>query len=263
VSGQGRFEGVRPSSSAGGAAPDCAESSDVQGSASERQRRAFAAMAAHELRAPVHAIQSYLSVILRERVGPLNAVQRDFLTTMQQSGRRLERLIDDLQVMITYERGFALRIEPTDVLAQATASCRELAPSAENYGMRVSVEPRGTGPWVIDVDPLRLDQIVINLVENAIRYAHSGTTVHVRLRRSPSRLLCVVHNVTDRVIPDDVRDWFKPFERGESHTGDERPGLGLGLPVVQHLVEAHRGRMLARARGQNVAIGFVLPVGGG
>src|SRR5438270_1246958 len=147
------------------------------------ERGLFAALAAHELREPVHAIQSYLSVILRERVGPLNAVQRDFLTTMQQAGRRLERLIDDVQLMVTHEQGFPLRPEPTDLLERAAAACRELAPTAEGYGLRLSVEPSGDGPWGCVADPARLDQVLLNLVENALRYALSGTTVRVQLRR--------------------------------------------------------------------------------
>jgi signal transduction histidine kinase len=226
---------------------------------SGRERQLFASMAAHELREPIHAIQSFLSVILRERNGPINAVQRDFLTSAYLAGRRLERLVDDVQLMIARERGFEIRREPTDLLAHVTAACRELAPTAEGYGVSLAIAPRGQGDWSLLADPTRLDQITLNLIENAVRYSVQGGTVQVRLRSSPARLCCIIENVVDQPPAEDPASWFTPFRRGRRSPGTERPGLGLGLVVVASLVAAHDGRVFARARGTRVSIGFVLP----
>lgn len=216
-------------------------------------------MAAHELREPIHAIQSFLSVILRERIGPINAVQRDFLTSAYLAGRRLERLIDDVQLMISRERGFEIRPEQVDLLSHVNSACRELAPIAEGYHVSLAVSPRGHGAWELRADPTRLDQVVLNLVENAVRYAAAGSTVHVRLRSSPSRLLCAIENAVDQPPSEDPAEWFTPFRRGERPNAPQRAGLGLGLAVVAHLVDAHGGRMLTRSRDRLVTIGFVLP----
>jgi signal transduction histidine kinase len=225
----------------------------------ERERAVFASMAAHELREPIHAIQSFLSVILRERIGPINAVQRDFLTSAYLAGRRLERLIDDVQVMISRERGFEVRPEPCDLLTHVNAACRELAPIAEGYHVELAVVPHGSD-WDVPADPVRLDQVVLNLVENAVRYAAAGSTVRVRLRCSPSRVLCIIENTVDEPPQEDPAEWFQPFQRGR-RDGPERPGLGLGLAVVAYLIDAHGGVMLTRARGTVVSIGFALPRG--
>jgi signal transduction histidine kinase len=227
--------------------------------AHNREREIFASMAAHELREPIHAIQSFLSVILRERIGPINAVQRDFLTSAYLAGRRLERLINDVQLMISRDQAFDIRPEPVDLLSHVNSACRELAPIAEGYHVSLAVDPRVQGQWELRADPTRLDQMLLNLIENAVRYAAAGSTVHVRLRSSASRVLCTIENVVDQPPPEDPREWFTPFHRGERPNAPERGGLGLGLAVVAHLVDAHGGYMFTRARETLVTIGFVLP----
>lgn len=224
-----------------------------------RERELFASMAAHELREPIHAIQSFLSVILRERIGPINAVQRDFLTSAYLAGRRLERLVNDVQLMIARERAFDVRPEPVDLLAHVNAACRELASIAEGYHVTLAVAPEPGGNWELRADPTRLDQMVLNLLENAVRYASAESTVQVRLRSSGSRVLCLIENAVDQPPSEDPGVWFTPFRRGERPGGPERSGLGLGLAVVAHLVEAHGGQMVTRSRGLLVTIGFVLP----
>ncbi|RIK47103.1 MAG: hypothetical protein DCC58_01085 [Chloroflexi bacterium] len=225
----------------------------------EREREIFASMAAHELREPIHAIQSFLSVILRERIGPINAVQRDFLTSAYLAGRRLERLIDDVQLMIARERGFEIRPEQVDILSHVNTACRELAPIAEGYHVALAVDPLGSGLWDVRADPIRLDQVILNLVENAVRYAAAGSTVRVRLRASGTRVLCAIENAVDQPPSEDPAEWFRPFRRGARPNAPERSGQGLGLAVVAHLVAAHQGFLLTRVRGTQVTIAFVLP----
>ena len=220
----------------------------------------FISMAAHELREPMQAIQGFLSVLLRERVGPLTPVQSDFLESAFLAGRRLERLVNDLQVMVIGERGFTIEDEHIDLLDHVTACVRELGPVAEGYGITVDVEACGDGPWTISGDPTRIDQIVLNIVENAIRYAAENSIVRVRMRRTTDGIRCAICNVTDTPPSEDPRSWFASFVRGRQTTRNRRPGLGLGLAVVQHLVELHQGRIEAAVRGRQVVIRFELPV---
>lgn len=231
------------------------------GAEEEFDREVFASMAAHELREPIHAIQSFLSVILRERIGPINAVQRDFLTSAYLAGRRLERLVDDVQLMVTRGRGFEIHPQPVDLLRHVQAACRELAPIAEGYRVQLLVDSGGGSDWMLRADPIRLDQVLLNLIENAVRYASADSTVRVGLRASARRLLCVIENAVDRPPAEAPAEWFMPFRRGERTGGSERRGLGLGLAVAAWLVEAHGGRLCARARGTHVTVGVCLPRG--
>jgi signal transduction histidine kinase len=229
-----------------------------QQSSIDVERGLYASMAAHELREPIQAIQGFLSVILRERVGSLNDVQRDFLRTSYLASRRMERLINDVQVMYGRDQGFTIKPETTDLLTHAETCCRELGPIAESRGLRILVDAPGSGPWSLYADPTRLDQIILNLVENAIRYSSAESTIQVRLRQGGSRLLLVVENETEHRASD-PKSWFEPFRRGHLNGENQHTGLGLGLTVVRHLVEAHHGKIITRLRGNRVSIGVVLP----
>jgi signal transduction histidine kinase len=232
-------------------------------SGDDDERELFGALAAHELRTPAHAILSYLSVILRERAGPLTPVQRDFLDNAYRAGRRLERLIEDVQVMIAGERGFSIKREPVDLRERVTAGCRELAQLADELGVGLAVDSgRGGDDWRLIADPLRLDQIIVNLVENALRYAEPGSSARVRLRCSPARVLCVITNTAEQTPDDDPASWFMPFQRGSTAaTSHGERGRGLGLAVVDQLVTAHNGRICTRVRGREVTIAVLLPRG--
>jgi signal transduction histidine kinase len=224
-----------------------------------RDRETLAAMATHDLREPIQAIQSFISVILKERIGPINAIQRDFLTTAYVTSRRLERLVEDVQVLIQRGQGFSIVPEDTNLYEHATAAVRELRPTADVYGVELIVEADEAVGWSVWIDPLRLDQILLNLIENAIRYSAADTEVRVSLRRSPTRMLVLVTNVTERQPRDDPYSWFAPFQRGDHARRAGGRGLGLGLTVIGHLVRAHGGHVLARSRNNRVTLGFVAP----
>src|SRR5690349_20886116 len=171
---------------------------DIDGSPSANML--FAAMATHDLREPLQAIQSFVSVMLGERVGPINDIQRDFLNTIYLAGRRLERLIQDIYLIVAHDQDFV--IEPADVVIreQLEACCRELAPLAEGYGLQFETTFEGRTTDVARLDPLRFDQMVLNLLENAMRYGARDTSVRIRTRQTRRRLLVLVSNQVDHAI---------------------------------------------------------------
>lgn len=228
--------------------------------AAAARQQLLGAMVAHELREPANAIQLFARVMLQERVGPLTDEQRDFLSTIQQAAHRLGRLINDAEVMLDVDHNFTIVRETFDLAERLDMCCRELAPRAAQFDVGLSAETTPPGSVFINADPMRVDQILLNLIENAMRYASTGTDVRIRLRHTTTRVLCVVENAVDVPPAEDPREWFEPFRRGSGDAITGRPGLGLGLAVVGHLVREHGGRVLTRSRGQTVAIGFVLPV---
>ncbi|MDQ4044831.1 MAG: HAMP domain-containing histidine kinase [Chloroflexota bacterium] len=220
----------------------------------------LAAMVVHELRGSAHAIQAYASVLASEAPGPLNTVQRDFLLSMGKAIRRLDRLVNDIQIIVAGSRGFSIDIERVDVLATVEACAAELDSSANAFGVSIRID--GTGPTLIDVDPVRVEQIILNLLENAIKYSAAGTPIRVRVRPSRTRVLLLVENQLERPLEGVPSHWFAPFVRGTGSSEDHPGGFGLGLAVVKMLVSAHGGHVVTRARGTTVAIGMVLPVRG-
>lgn len=220
----------------------------------------LAEMAAHDLREPIHSIEGFVSILLTERAGTLTAMQRDFLTSMFRSARRLERLITDIQVLLAGADGFPLAVEPVDFEPLVRACIQELAGAAEDAGLHVTLaRDERHLPGTLLADPVRLEQILLNVLENAIHYADPGSVVRVSIRRSTTRVLCVVENDSVRIADEDPTHWFRPYERGTAGAG-RRSGRGLGLAVVDLLVHAHGGRLAARRRAGRVTIAVALPM---
>lgn len=225
---------------------------------SDPELHQFMSMTTHELREPLQAIQGFLSVVLHDRVGTLNAIQHDFLSSAYVAGRRLERLICDLQTLVIGERAFPINCEVCDLHVRVNACVRELTSAAEAYGVSLAVETRGGGPWSAWCDPERIDQVLLNLIENAIRYSSHSSVVRVRLRAVTAGVQVTVHNQIDAVPYEDTRRWFAPFTRG-SQAATQPVGLGLGLAVAEHLVQRQGGHITASMRRRRVAIRFVVP----
>jgi signal transduction histidine kinase len=213
---------------------------------------------AHELRGSVHSVLAFLAILLDERAGTLTPVQREFLTTMSTSVRRITRLSHDLDI-IASGGTVPLLTEPVDVLSVAEFCCREVSMLAAACGVRVALSAPDRGSWTLVADPIRLQQILINLLENAIRYASPESTVRVHLKNSTTRMLLAVSNTVQREIDSVSPDWFAPFTRGPEGRDRHAHGRGLGLAICQTLVRAHRGRLVARARAGFVTIAAMLP----
>jgi signal transduction histidine kinase len=223
----------------------------------------LAALVAHEFRGPVHALQAYLSVLLRGRAGPLTEVQLDFLVSMQSVTRRLERLTNDIQVLSSSQERFSIVPQRVDLWQLADACRWELTPLAQDFQVTLALDAaRQTGAaadWELWADPVRLEQVLLNLLENAIRYAAADSTVRLGLRQSHSRLLLVVENGVDPTLSQTPALWLAPFQRGERSASRHPRGSGLGLHVVTTLVAAHGGQLLTRVRGQQVSVAVCLP----
>ncbi len=216
-------------------------------------------MVMHELRGPAHAILSLLSIVTRERTGSLNPIQRDFLESALFAARRLVRLTHDLYSTMSLDRAFSTNCESTDFLSVVKRCCREFGPQLDEREVQLVLDVPHAGSWNIWADPIRLEQIVNNLIGNAARYAPSGTVVWLRLRQTRSRILCVVENQADVPPAENPAIWFEMFERGTRARDAHPTGVGLGLAIVKYLVLEHRGRVFARARRGSVSVAFTLP----
>jgi signal transduction histidine kinase len=206
----------------------------------------------------VHSVLAFLAILLDERAGALTPVQREFLTTMSTSVRRITRLSHDLDI-VAAGGTVPLLMESVDVLSVAEFCCREVSMLAAACDVRIELSAADRGSWTLVADPIRLQQIIINLLENAIRYASPASTVRISLRNTTNRMLLAVSNTVQREIDGVSPDWFAPFTRGPEGRDRHAHGRGLGLAICQTLVRAHRGRLVARARSGIVTIAATLP----
>jgi signal transduction histidine kinase len=220
--------------------------------------------AVHELREPVQAIMSFLGVLLEERAGELTELQRDFLATANQATHRLNRRIDDLQLIITESSDVTIRPECTDLATRVSNCCRELSLVAASYGVQVKCSTESLrGPATIWADPDRVDQILLNVIENAIQYAVRGSVVCVAVAPGlSSTWLVTVENATPDDICEDPNTWFESRRRGTCGMETRKSGQGIGLAAASKLAKAQSARISARACHRTVTVSVTFPRSG-
>ena len=213
----------------------------------DRRKDEFLAMLGHELRNPLAAIRNALWVL--DEIGSRDerAVRQREL--IERQTRHLVRMVDDLLDVSRVTLGkIILKHQPVDLQEVAHRCLRELGMGvlAESHGLTICIESE---PARVEGDPVRLEQIVCNLVQNAIKYTRRGGTITIQVH--PEGGLGVVQ-VSDTGIGIDAEMLpriFEPFTQVESSRTRSEGGLGLGLPLVRSLVELHGGQVEARSDG--------------
>ncbi len=224
--------------------------------AEEATRRRLLADLSHELRTPIAVIEGHLEAVL-DGVYPADAAHLD---PILDETRVLDRLIDDLRTLSLAEAGaLALHREATDighVIDDVVAAHRPRA-EAGGAGMETEVEP---GIPELELDPVRMHQVLANLVDNAVRYTPAGGRVRVSAHRVGDRLEVSVIDQGPGLAPDVRASLFDRFVKAR-----DSPGSGLGLAIARAIVEAHDGRIRADAGpgGVGTAVSFSLPIASG
>jgi two-component system sensor histidine kinase BaeS len=217
----------------------------------EQQRRTLLADVSHELRTPLAVLRGELEAMI-DGVHPIDEAH---LTAAVDQIAMLTKLVEDLRTLALAEGGtLALHREQTDlaVLAQEAASSFEVLAGAA--GVRLAVEMPDDLP-LIEVDPLRIQQVIVNLVANALRYAPRDSAVSVVGRAAPGEETVSVSDCGPGVAPEVLPHIFERFAKG-----DESRGSGLGLAIARQLVEAHGGSIAAeQPAGGGTTITFRLP----
>lgn len=227
----------------------------------DRLRSQFLSHVSHELKTPLTSIKGFLQNLLDELTGPLNEKQQCYLSRMLDNSNRLIRMIEDLLDRTRIQSG-RLDLAPGEVdlghcVADAVEQLRLLA-QAKHQTMEVIGPPDSLVVWA---DRDRLIQIVMNLVQNAVKFTPEGGSITVTVRQENQSLAGVSVRDTGPGIPPEFLDHiFDPFfQVKQSRRGIK--GLGLGLSIVRTLVELHGGTIAARSEaGQGAELHFTIPV---
>jgi signal transduction histidine kinase len=219
--------------------------------ANETQRRALLADVAHELRTPLSVIRGNVEGML-DGVYPADEAH---LGPVLEETAVMARLLDDLQILSTAEAGvLRLHRERVDPLALAQDATAAFRARADRAGVELGCRAGGPVPEV-EVDPLRIGEVLANLLGNAIRHTPGGGSVQVVVGPAPGG---VAFTVSDSGSGIDARELPHVFDRFVKSA--DSGGAGLGLAIARSLVEAHGGRITAEsAPGQGTTMRFVLP----
>jgi len=217
---------------------------------SESERRRLLADVTHELRTPLTVIQGNIEALI-DGVHP--ADESHFRAILDET-MVLSRLIDDLRTISVAEAGaVTLHREPTDVaeLARDVAAAFETTANAQGVALVVDAPPATNG----EVDPIRVREVLTNVLANALRYTPQGGTVRIGVSATEREVTVVVSDTGPGIAPDVLPHVFERFTRSA-----DSPGAGLGLAIAKSLVAAHGGTIDAKsAPGQGTEIRFTLP----
>jgi signal transduction histidine kinase len=218
--------------------------------ASEAERRRLLADVSHELRTPLSIVQGNLEALI-DGVYPADEAH---VRPILEETRVLARLVEDLGTLSLAEAGaLSLHREPTDVAALARETAGSFRPQALAAG--ISIETHADADVVADLDPVRIREVLANLVANAVRYAR--TRVGVALSTEGDRFSIAVSDDGPGIDAAVLPHVFERFSKSS-----ESRGAGLGLAIAKSLVTAHGGEIGAEsAPGQGTTMRFTLPRG--
>lgn len=212
--------------------------------AEERRKSQFVSDVSHELRSPLTAIRGMAETLAEGDVPAADA--RRFLSTIMREADRLARLADDLLTLQRIEGATGelpiRRVDPVEVAQRAAGAIEHLA---EVRGVSVTVS--GSAPAVLG-DPDRLQQVVANLLDNALRVMNEGGTIAVELAHEGDWATISVLDQGPGIAEDDLARIFDRFYRAEPSRERAKGGAGLGLAIVRAIVERHAGRIEAANR---------------
>ncbi len=215
----------------------------------------FLATVSHELRTPLNAILGWAVIARRATKEP--DVQQA-LATIERNARAQTRIIEDvLDVGRIISGKLRLEIAPVKVSDTIDGAVQALRPAADAKAVRFVVEvDDDVGIIAADVD--RLQQVIWNVLSNAIKFTPKGGAVALRAMRAQSDLVITVTDTGQGIRPEFLGHLFEPFRQADGSTTRRHGGLGLGLAIVKQLVQAHGGRIVAHSEGEGLGSTFTI-----
>jgi signal transduction histidine kinase len=206
----------------------------------ERMKDEFVATVSHELRTPLTSIVGYVELLLDPLDGELDPAQGEYLKVVARNARRLERLVGDLLFLAQVEAGrLELATRPVDLSALARTAIDGARPMAEDKGVQLDLDCARCGE--VEADPVRIEQLLDNLVSNAVKFTRSGGRVDVSIRPGGDQVVLDVSDTGIGIPEGELGRLFQRFFRASSATSREIQGTGLGLAIAKTIVEAHGG----------------------
>jgi signal transduction histidine kinase len=215
----------------------------------ERMKSNFLSVVSHELRTPLHSIKGFVEIILMGKTGPVTELQEDFLKTVRTQTTSLQRMIDDLLEFSRMEAGrVKLQLSEVSVPVMIEGVAVKLAPLAEEGGLQLYLDLPDDLPE-IDADRSRLEQVLTNLVENAIKFTPSGGQITVSGVNLGDRVRLTVADTGIGIPPDEQERVFDRFYQVDGSERRAYRGTGLGLSICKHIIERHNGRIWVESDG--------------
>jgi len=227
-----------------------------------RMKDEFLAQMSHELRTPLNAVMGFTHLLQSGAAAPDSARFAGYLAKVDEGGKRLLQLVDTLLDYAKAEAGrIDFRPEPVDVAGVVQGVIEMLQESAARRQVVIAFAAGDVPPPATELDPLRLRQVLRDLIGNAVKFSHDGGRVEVRLQADgEQRLRIEIEDHGIGIAEADLPRLFKRFEQLSSGMARTAEGAGLGLALAKRLVEAQGGTVAVQSRfGAGSVFTVVLP----
>ena len=225
----------------------------------ERMKSDFHSMIAHDLRSPMSVIQGYVSLMASGKTGEINETQEEFLESVNRKIIEMTALLNDFLDMSKMDAGFVnLKCTDLDLCEVIEEVGDDLGPMADGAGVTLTMELPGQ-PVSAHADPLRLTQILRNIISNSIKYNVESGWIRVTVKPTGDWARVVIADGGVGMNGDELAVLFEPYTRGSTQRVIK--GVGLGVVIVKKLVEAHGGQVHVLSEpGRGTTFTFTLPL---
>jgi len=221
----------------------------------------FVGMAAHDLRSPLAVVEMYASFILEDPQGSLTAKDREFLVVIKNQGRFMLNLINDLLDVTRIESGHLdLKVQSGDWVEFVRRNVGLNGALAARRGVAIQVDVVAAESFTIPFDKNRMEQVLNNLIGNAVKFSPAESRIVVRVSRAGEFVRTSVIDSGPGIPAEEMTALFKPFYHGSAPLPPGERITGLGLPIARRIVEAHGGKIGVESQvGHGSTFWFTLP----
>ncbi|MBP7831613.1 MAG: HAMP domain-containing histidine kinase [Candidatus Pacebacteria bacterium] len=214
----------------------------------DKRKTEFLSLASHQLRSPITAIKGYTSMVLEGSYGDVTESQREPISRVFQSSLNLANVVEDLLDVAKIEQGgMKYVMQDADLEMITSALNKEFSLTAKSKGLELQYENAGASPCMVSIDPVKFRQVILNLLDNSIKYTEKGF-VKLSIKKDGTNAMIVISDSGMGMSPETQAKLFGKFSRGEG-TKVNAGGSGIGLYLVKEIVEAHGGTVSAESAG--------------
>jgi len=214
----------------------------------DKAKSEFLSIASHQLRTPLSIMKGYLSMILEGNYGNVSPKIRNITENLFQTNEQLIKLVNNLLNISRIEAGkMEMNLENISITNLIKETIKEIEPEAKEKGLYIVYKEKTKIPY-IQIDPDKIKQVLLNILDNAIKYTEKGG-INITSEIQDS---CVLIKITDTGVGmtrEEIQSIFTSFKRGEAGEKFWTGGSGLGLYVAKKFVEMHRGKIWAESKG--------------
>jgi two-component system, OmpR family, sensor kinase len=227
----------------------------------DEQKNRLLGMAAHDLRSPLGVILSYAQFLQSDAAAVLNADQREFVTTIKDMSEFMLRLVTDILDVTAIDAGqLKLNRQPADLARLVEHNVKLNRVLANQKGIALKIDRPDVFPK-ISFDAGKVEQVLNNLISNAIKFSYRGTRVGIRLTCALDAVTVAVQDQGQGIPAADFSKLFKAFSQTSVRSTAGEQSTGLGLAIARRIVEAHGGRIWVDSEvGKGSTFSFTLPV---